>query len=531
MSQPWFYVDKESAEAGETVRLFATSPSSPCALKITYIGKTENLVAAYDNIQIGDHPIPENADTNGCDWPEAFGFVVADDWRSGYYDLELTAADGSSSRSFICVRNASSSQKTDGVLILSTNTYQSYNYWGGSNSYACVDKLMAGEVTADESRAGAIGKLSRKRPYAQGLLAVPQDVPRLINLERRPVGEPAFAGTLEWITANQPTPYDFSACFLNKWEHKFITWCDENGYPLDVITDHDLEQGQDVLDGYKTVFLVGHSEYWSANGRDAVEAFVADGGNLACLSGNTCYWKIRWEDDGDTMIAHKAKGEENDPLWADPATRDDATHFWSHPAFDRPEAQMMGLSFLYGGYHRLGMCVARGNAGMTVYDDEHWALEDTDLYYGDVIGSDIPFVGYENDGCPIKFGPSGLPAPDGGLGVPQDFEIIAFTPATLAEDPRSPYPPIIPREAFDVLSKIAYGSDDADTQKKLSRGQAVMGSVKIVKGEVFNSGTTEWAHGLAAKDPFVEKITHNVMNRFGVHQRKNLTTIPVAALR
>jgi hypothetical protein len=31
---------------------------------------------------------------------------------------------------------------------------------------------------------------------------------------------------------------------------------------------------------------------------------------------------------------------------------------------------------------------------------------------------------------------------------------------------------------------------------------------------VFNAGTTEWAHGLAANDPFVTRITRNVLRRF-----------------
>jgi hypothetical protein len=36
-------------------------------------------------------------------------------------------------------------------------------------------------------------------------------------------------------------------------------------------------------------------------------------------------------------------------------------------------------------------------------------------------------------------------------------------------------------------------------------------------GEVFNGGTTEWAHALAAHDPFVERITRNVLTRFGAY--------------
>ena len=43
-----------------------------------------------------------------------------------------------------------------------------------------------------------------------------------------------------------------------------------------------------------------------------------------------------------------------------------------------------------------------------------------------------------------------------------------------------------------------------------------MGSFVRGKGEVFNAGTTEWAHGLAAGDPFVTRITRNVLHSFGL---------------
>jgi hypothetical protein len=45
----------------------------------------------------------------------------------------------------------------------------------------------------------------------------------------------------------------------------------------------------------------------------------------------------------------------------------------------------------------------------------------------------------------------------------------------------------------------------------------VMASFRRGAGEVFNGGTTEWAHGLAARDPFVERITRNVLRRFGAY--------------
>ena len=41
-----------------------------------------------------------------------------------------------------------------------------------------------------------------------------------------------------------------------------------------------------------------------------------------------------------------------------------------------------------------------------------------------------------------------------------------------------------------------------------------MAAFKRGRGEVFNSGTTEWAYALAAGDPFVAQITRNVLSRF-----------------
>ena len=42
---------------------------------------------------------------------------------------------------------------------------------------------------------------------------------------------------------------------------------------------------------------VGHDEYWSWGMRDRADEFVEAGGGWAILSGNTCFWQVRYEDD------------------------------------------------------------------------------------------------------------------------------------------------------------------------------------------------------------------------------------------
>ncbi len=87
-------------------------------------------------------------------------------------------------------------------------------------------------------------------------------------------------------------------------------------------------------------------------------------------------------------------------------------------------------------------------------------------------------------------------------------------PSMFGEPEGNPYRPLIPPEQLDVVARVAYGNDKSETQARVLRGHAVMASFTRGKGEVFNCGTTEWAHGLAAGDPFVAQITRNVLKRF-----------------
>jgi hypothetical protein len=502
------YTDHTSLFPGESFGLHASTDNGPCRLELVRVGAGRERVLVREDIAVGAHPTPTYADRDGCRWPCALRIEIGADWRSGYYDVVLTNAAGETARHFVCVKAKVPTPRRM-VLVLTTNTWHAYNYWGGASAYCDVEALMSRRASLPEAMEGAIGVLSTQRPFPALLLAAPEDMPRLVNLEKRGFGQRPWAGAdPAWSRAHGQSPYDGSAGYLNKWEHVFVRWAEEAGYEFDYLTDHDLDADPEALAPYDVVLLVGHSEYWSGPQRDRIEAFVDAGGRLAIFSGNTAFWKVRWEDGGRTLVCHKWKGET-----AEQVAPGDATHLWSHPMFGRPEAALTGLSFIFGGYHRLGLCAARGAGGYTVYRPEHWALEGADLYWGDLFGDAVPLLGYENDGCPVVFGADGRPAPGAALGVPADLEIIAMAPAAFAESP-SPYRPLIPPEQLDVVARIAFGDNGPEAQARVLRGHAVMASFRRGEGEVFNAGTTEWVHGLAAGDPFVERITRNVLARF-----------------
>jgi hypothetical protein len=511
MTQPWLwgYSSRLAARPGERVGLHLAGTAPRCDVEIARVGRERTVVHRIVNVPLAPHPVPEGAHVVGCGWPETLSFSVPGEWPSGYYEVLLRASDGAEARHMLVVK--APRPRARALLVLATNTYHAYNWWGGANTYAWVGGPAPAPPPADLTVAA---RLSAARPFAAGLMKPASPDHRIVTRTRRGFRERPSAGEVldEVLAGGQG--WDCPAGFVDKWEHAFVAWAEEHGYALDYCTDADLETEADALGGYRLALFVGHSEYWSFGQRAAVERFVDGGGRVAIFSGNTCYWQCRWEDDGRTFVAYKARAEREDPAAADPARRHLTSGLWSSPTVGRPEAALTGLSFLLGGYHRFGLCVSRGIAGYTVWRDDHWALAGTDLFYGDVFGDECRLVGYENDGCALTVGDDGLPSPLPRLGVPASLEIIATAPATIGEPDTDEYPHLVPPEAFDVLARAWGAPDSPETRRRMLRGHAVMASFRRGAGEVFNAGTTEWAYGLAAKNPFVERITRNVFDRF-----------------
>jgi N,N-dimethylformamidase beta subunit-like, C-terminal len=264
------------------------------------------------------------------------------------------------------------------------------------------------------------------------------------------------------------------------------------------------------------VLSVGHDEYWSAEMRDHVDAFVDAGGRWGIFSGNTCFWQVRFDADGRRMTCHKSFAD--DPVTAtDPAR---ATAPWSYPALGRPENLSIGLSFTRGGYARIGDATPNSAGGFEVQRPDHWSLAGTGLRYGDQLGATACVVGYEVDGCELSRR-DGLLVPTGTDGTPRDLDVIGVAPAHLlsitdevCEVPVDLWASIDPPGDLEGVAAMLLGPDAAaDDVAALGRGRAVMGEFRRGLGRVFVAGTADWAYGLDA-DADVQAVTANVLRNF-----------------
>jgi hypothetical protein len=262
------------------------------------------------------------------------------------------------------------------------------------------------------------------------------------------------------------------------WELPFYRWLADNGHDVDYCSNVDLHSGAAALERYQLLISPGHDEYWTWEMRDAVEAFVAAGGNFAVFSGNTCWWQARLEgDDLRTLVCYR--DATLDPVaTADPAR---TTVEWSSAPVNRPETSLIGVSWRRGAGCWEDESLMDSAAYTTRFAD-HWVFEGTGLRDGDPFGRGA--VGYETDAVDFTE-VDGVPWATGRDGAPPSSVILAT----------------------------------ADLRHWRDAGQggfATMVTFQSGLGTVVNVATINWGNKL--DDPVIARITDNVVRRLATRQ-------------
>ena len=503
---------------GETVSLRCSSRVDQFSVAVTRVGAQREPMWERHNASAEHYEVSDKAWRAGCDWPVTAAIPIGRDWPSGFYEVAMIIAPAAAARSghrdghpgrlrseaFFVVRSGEPPCDR-ALLVLSTNTYNAYNQWGGRCLYSGADRV------------------SFARPVERGYLrrpAAPFEVDfdgRMASVESEPDREHC---RLQRYQAEGRYPLWTNSAGWHNWERRFVRWAESEGMQLDYAVNPDLEFVPELLEDRRLLLTVGHDEYWSWGMRQAVDSFVDGGGRWAIFGGNTMFWQVRYEDDGRTMVCHKSSARTSDPVVGGP----DAhlmTGLWSDPWLAHPENRSTGLSFTRGGYCRVGDAVSDGSGAYTVHRPDHWVFDGTGLGSGDQLGLGSFVVGYEVDGCAIEWvsGTHGvaLPVPTGEDGTPVDLEILATAPARLisitddvCEAPEALWTGLDPPGDLEFVAEILFGDASGENVARIAQGHAVISVMPQGRGLVFNAGTTDWAYGLDA-NPTVQRISKNVV--------------------
>ena len=531
-----------SLEPGGRVAVHCSARAESFTVEVARIGGERTVVWRRSGLKAADQRSEDLADDDrawarGCDWPVGVDIDTDPAWPSGFYHLRLVPEgpsdparghDESAGDAFFVLR-PSPGRRDNPLLVLSTNTWNAYNQWGGRCLYSGATEV------------------SFARPLERGYLQRPASTDptlpdgfdgRVANID----GDPEHRA-LQRYQADGGWPLWTGSAGWHNWERRFVAWAESHRWRIDVAVNADLEFHPDVLEGANGLLSVGHDEYWSWAMRDAVDDWVERGGRWAVFSGNTCFWQVRFTDGGDTMVCHRGSARTTDVVGGRPGdpvgARPRMTGAWSDPWVGRPENTTTGLSFTRGGYYRMGRAVADGDGTYTVHRPDHWALRGTGLAEGDRLGMDRSgdsrsrfIVGYEVDGCELDAGPGRRPAPTGRDDTPADLEVVATAPARLisitadrCEAPAALWADVDPPGDLESTAIMLFGDDGPDSIARIARGHAVMGSFRRGAGTVFNAGTTDWTYGLGPPgEPVadVSRITDNVLRHITRFQDHSL---------
>ncbi len=185
-------------------------------------------------------------------WSPTWSFVVDPAWEPGFYIVEL---GGSYDMPFV-VKPAPGTEAPIFVLV-NSNTWAAYSGWAqptwGKGFYK---KHPGGDINNYSG-------LQQPNPDARANLYSPG------------------AGLAHLVDA----------------ERYLFGWLELEGYDFDLYTDLDLHKDPNLLDPYRIFFINGHSEYWSRDEMDHLEAFLYRGGTCLNLSGNTMWTHVTYSQD------------------------------------------------------------------------------------------------------------------------------------------------------------------------------------------------------------------------------------------
>jgi hypothetical protein len=189
------------------------------------------LEMARCDVRVDANPTPDDP-TADRGWPIGFTFRVPISWPSGLYAVDFEPGVPEQDRALFVVRSADPGAAARILVLIPFPTFHAYVLSGKSGASPYWNEQP------DRGR-----RVSLHRPRANG----------------------------------------------PNWEKPILQWLASSGYVVDYCSGFDLHDGFDLPSAYQLLVCIGHDEYWAAQMRDTAERFLAERGNIAFLTGNTCW--------------------------------------------------------------------------------------------------------------------------------------------------------------------------------------------------------------------------------------------------
>jgi PKD repeat protein len=266
------YATATSVNLGQSVTLRIAVPSGTGNAEVNvfrmgwYGGAGGRLVYQAKKVAITNDRECEEPDTTtgywSCaNWENSMTIPGSSLPASGIYIARIKdLSNGEDNQIIFTVRN--DSRHSELLYKLPIATYQAYNYFNGHSLY----RFNSAGFNTITGTARAV-KVSFERPFVND--------------------------------------YNDANWFL-KADFPMVAWMEKEGYDVDYTDNVSVDSNPGQLLNHKTLVISGHDEYWSEAEMNGYKAAREAGVNIASFSGNTAYWKVRYENGGRTLVCYKA---------------------------------------------------------------------------------------------------------------------------------------------------------------------------------------------------------------------------------
>ncbi len=336
---------------GETVKVFVHANSEYKA-KLTRFGLKREIVSDLGRHNKLQQITPDGFFVDkGLDWDAAFSYTIPKTATPGLYGVVLKTVESAFVIPFILSTPADQRGRDSSLLVLaSTNTWQSYNIWGGRSRYRNFESARSQEFlrmarwkdlvrkVLPDSILRVLARLTHEPPWKFKRLSIKRPFP--------------FSG-LDQLSVTDPFTNHLAGA-----EWRLLAWLEREGFQYDIISGVEFHREPAILDNYKTILFNTHCEYWTRQMYEGlVEWHTEKGGWIVNAGANSIYREIEVFDDGSTRCVSLS---------------------FNRSCAD--ESQILGVRFTPDDYGT--------SSAYKVIEPDHWIFTGTELKKGEAFGED-----------------------------------------------------------------------------------------------------------------------------------------------
>lgn len=264
-------------------------------------GVNKEIVQQTNNLPPCIQCVPnDNFVSEGLCWENNYTYTIPKEIKPGLFSLLLTSDNQEPfAIPLVVCTKADKTSKNKLLVLVSTNNWLAYNFWGGRSRYRNNESGESRQFTGMKTFRTKVNRgLSRILSENQ-ILFLQHLVGRgpkneKWKFERLSIHRPITNCLLEGVDPREPFTNH-----LASGEWRLFAWLESQGHEYDVITGEALHNNREFLKDCSALIFSTHCEYWSREMFYAVKKYHEENGLwIINVSGNTMYREVEIYKDG-----------------------------------------------------------------------------------------------------------------------------------------------------------------------------------------------------------------------------------------